>query len=290
MEESDLVTMEGEGVARVFVATPPDTPPIRELLSQAGIACYEADIPFATRYLIDRGLRGAARIEGGRARRGRLIGWIYEDPEVAPVEWTPELSVLSIDIETDPKATRLLSAGLYAEEVAEVHVVHAGGPGLPEAARAYPDEASLLRGVIARVRAIDPDVLVGWNLIDFDLSVIGARCRALSIDFFLGRPTPCSVASSDLLGIVARRCLTRRPRRRGAPAGGVRPAGGLPARHGGARCPRGREDLLRARPGRLDRGSARPGHRQIRGVQPRRRPAGLPDHREARADPARDPP
>ena len=40
--------------------TPSDTPPLRDRLIAAGITTYEADVRFAYRYLIDRGIRGAA--------------------------------------------------------------------------------------------------------------------------------------------------------------------------------------------------------------------------------------
>lgn len=186
LEYSDLVTMTGEPVTRVIVQKPPDTPPVRDRLMQSGIVCYEADIPFATRFLIDHGLRGALRIEG-EPKPGRLINQVYEDPELLPAEWVPELSVLSIDIETDAKAERLLSVGLYAPGVAEVHLVHVGKYELPDEAHGYSNEKSLLRGFLARVREIDPDVLVGWNLIDFDLSVLEARCQEHLVDFHLGR-------------------------------------------------------------------------------------------------------
>jgi DNA polymerase-2 len=37
------------------------------------------------------------------------------------------------------------------------------------------------------VRAIDPDLLVGWNVVDFDLRTWAARCRALGLPDGLGR-------------------------------------------------------------------------------------------------------
>ncbi|MBM3287716.1 MAG: DNA polymerase II [Candidatus Eisenbacteria bacterium] len=183
---TELISMKGEPVARVTVPTPPDTPAIRDRLASAGIACLEADIPFATRFLIDRGLRGAMRIEGP-SRRGRLVDRIFEDVELFPAEWTPQLDVLSVDIETDAAVTGLLSVGLYGEKIREVHLIDPGGGPLPPEAAGYADESSLLRGAIARIRAVDPDILVGWNLIDFDLSFLDTRCRALGIPFHIGR-------------------------------------------------------------------------------------------------------
>jgi DNA polymerase-2 len=193
LETTDLRTMAGDGASRIVVPTPADTPPLRDALHAAGVATFEADIPFATRFLIDRGLRGSIRIDG-ESRPGRLVDRIYEDPDLGPAEWDPPLRTLSIDIETDSKARRVLSIGLFGPEVAEVHLVNSGTRPLPEGARPHPDERALLAAFLERLRAIDPDVLLGWNLIDFDLSVLQARFHEHRIPFHLGRAEmPCTI-------------------------------------------------------------------------------------------------
>jgi DNA polymerase-2 len=58
-QPSDLRSLDGELVATVCVAVPGDVPPLRRKLEERGVACLEADIRFAYRYLIDRGIRGA---------------------------------------------------------------------------------------------------------------------------------------------------------------------------------------------------------------------------------------
>src|SRR5206468_1528848 len=58
-----LRTMRGEEVARVEVDAPDQTPPLRDALQAAGIPVFEADVRFAMRYLIDRGIRGAVEID-----------------------------------------------------------------------------------------------------------------------------------------------------------------------------------------------------------------------------------
>ncbi len=192
-EATNLVTMAGEPVARLVVPTPADAPPVRDSLHAAGIPTFEADIPFATRFLIDHGLRGSFGIEGA-SRPGRLVDRIYEDPDLTPADWDPSLRVLSIDIETDASARRVFSIGLYGPGVAEVHLVNQGTRPLPEEARPHADERRLLQAFVERLRVIDPDVLLGWNLIDFDLSVLQARFHEHGLPFHLGRAEmPCSI-------------------------------------------------------------------------------------------------
>ena len=56
----------------------------------------------------------------GEGRESPGLGVVFEDPEIVPSEWTPRLSILSLDIETDPTARRLLAASLHGCGVSEV--------------------------------------------------------------------------------------------------------------------------------------------------------------------------
>src|SRR5512143_4116960 len=72
LEPSELRTFDGEPVAQVTVAVPGDVPPLRRRLEAAGVECLEADVRFASRYLIDRGIRGALRVAGHAEHHARL--------------------------------------------------------------------------------------------------------------------------------------------------------------------------------------------------------------------------
>ena len=130
---SGRVTLTGRPVVRVEVSEPADTPPLRDRLEKAGIRTHEADVRFAMRYLIDRGVRGSLEIRGeGRESPG--VGVVFEDPEIGPGDWTPRLSVLSLDIETDPSARRLLAASLHGCGTSEVLLLCPPGRSRPTAA------------------------------------------------------------------------------------------------------------------------------------------------------------
>jgi DNA polymerase-2 len=181
---ADRRTFAGQPACRITVATPPDVPPLRDRLHANGIDTFEADVRFASRYLIERGIKGGCEIAGEPAPRGSglagRIAWIYDNPELRPaaVELAP--NVLSFDIETDPEASRLLAISLYAPGVDEVLIVDDRSRPMPERATRCADEAAALDELCARVAAVDPDVLTGWNTIDFDLTVlqrVAARVR-----------------------------------------------------------------------------------------------------------------
>ncbi|MEN8160963.1 MAG: DNA polymerase II, partial [Myxococcota bacterium] len=68
--------------------------------------------------------------------------------------------------------------------VEEVHVV---ARRAVRGAVVHPEEPALLSALVARIRALDPDLLLGWNVVDFDLRVLLARCEACGIPAHLGR-------------------------------------------------------------------------------------------------------
>jgi DNA polymerase-2 len=205
--------LQGEELLRVDVARPSDTPALRERLTKAGVACLEADVRFAMRYLIDRQIKGAMRIHGEPRKADGVAGrvLIFDNPEIEPATAHPRLTVLSLDIETDPRTNRLLSialAGAGAEEVlllARSAGSHGGrraaaastkpasnGEGAadeiaPAGAHLFASEADLVRAFVRRMHEIDPDVITGWNVIGFDLAFLQARAEAHGIPFEIGR-------------------------------------------------------------------------------------------------------
>ncbi|MBP7146998.1 MAG: DNA polymerase II [Acidobacteria bacterium] len=209
LEAAGKTNFAGEAVVRVELAVPADAPALRERLAAAGIECCEADVRFAARLLIDHRIRGSLAITGEeRAAPGG--GVIFDDPELAPADWTPSLSVLSIDIETDPSAEQVLSIALYGCGGAEVLLLDAPG-GCPPGATPCPGERELLATFCRRVRELDPDVITGWNVIDFDFAVLARRAARLGVLLELGRgPGPLRVDASRVAWGTSRCTVTGR--------------------------------------------------------------------------------
>lgn len=183
----DQRTFDGAAVCRIEVEVPADVPPLRDRLHAAGIDTFEADVRFAAHYLIERGIKGGCEIEGNGAAGTGGITCIFDNPTVRPATVTVEPRVLSFDIETDGKGERLLAISLYAPGIDEVLIVDGSGRSMPERATRCVNESAALELFCARVGSIDPDVLTGWNIIDFDLSVLQKIATRLHRPFNLGR-------------------------------------------------------------------------------------------------------
>ena len=183
IEASNLSSFANDPVVQVFVGLPDEIPPIRSRLERAGIRCFEADIRFAYRYLIDRGVRGAFEVHGHADRHARL-GRVLRNPEITPTHWKPDLKVLSIDIETDPHAKSIYAIALHTPDFERVLIVH---DEVFEKAEPVPSEKELIRRFLAYVEELDPDVITGWNVVDFDLAVLARVAHNHGIRFSLGR-------------------------------------------------------------------------------------------------------
>ena len=185
IRETELTTLAGESVSRVTVGLPGEIRPLRDRLMRLGVPSYEADLRFPYRYLMDHALRDSIGIDGQIASEGRAgdsgagAGLVrFLNPDLVSSEVQVELDHLSIDLETTPDASSIYSAALVGCGVEEVHLVSRS----PVAGAAtYAREADFLVALAARIRELDPDILLGWNVVDFDLRVLNERFEALGI-------------------------------------------------------------------------------------------------------------
>ncbi len=182
VEPTSLRSLGGEPLVRASTDTPAALMELRSALERTQVELFEADLRPASQYMIERALGASICIEGEGRMRGRVT-W-FRNPELAPASFRPNLRTLSIDIETLPDASRILSAALVGCDTEEVHWVSSMEL---DGAQAHADERSLLARVAERICALDPDVLTGWNVVDFDLRVLATRAQALGIPFRIGR-------------------------------------------------------------------------------------------------------
>jgi len=125
-------------------------------------------------YLSARGLRGGVRLEG-KAVPGNRVDLVFAEPLLTAADVRVPLRWMALDIETARDG-----------EVRAVSLVTADGGEVlfrPD----YLDEAGLLDAVSSRVRTLDPDVLTGWNVLDFDLAHLAQRYANAGVSFAWGR-------------------------------------------------------------------------------------------------------
>ena len=165
---------------RVELAHPQEAPRLRERLHRAGAPTYEADVRFAYRY------HGNPTLSAGEWSRTV----VFDEPSLEPADWTSELTTLSLDLETDAEAKHIYSVALWGCGAREVLLwcpdEDARAP-CPSGATPCADESELLTLLCRRIRELDPDVLTGWSIIDFDVPVLIRRAAAAGVALDIGR-------------------------------------------------------------------------------------------------------
>ncbi len=184
-ESKSLRTREGLDVDAVYFDSERALLRERDRLRSNLTVALESDVKPSDRFLMERFVTAGLSLRGKiRERRGSGVLSMI-DPIVRPADVRPSLRMLALDIETDGWEGPLLSIALAAEGLTRVFI---RGEGRDRGSITFhPDERALLTSAFAVLRDFDPDVLVGWNVVEFDLRVLEARCAALGIPFAIGR-------------------------------------------------------------------------------------------------------
>jgi DNA polymerase-2 len=148
-------------------------------------------------FLSEKYIKGPVEIRGA-FRSGQLVDVVFPDPFLVPPD-TPvqvRLSIASVDIETDTTDGSILAIGFaltdshFKESEGLVRVRSPGQTKMTSATGRvlfHPDEESMLRAFMEDIRRGDPDVLTGWNFLDFDFKCLWERCARHGLPFRLGR-------------------------------------------------------------------------------------------------------
>ncbi|WP_339899906.1 DNA polymerase II [uncultured Gilvimarinus sp.] len=181
-----LKTRDGKAVTAFYFHTMAAAREAEKRLTSHTIPCWEADIRPPERFLMERFITAAACIDGGGKRAGALY-----NPKLAPAEYRPDLRLASVDIETTMDAKTLYSIGVYSAQTRCVFMVagHSHTQQLDDGTelRECVDERACLQAFLDWLKREDPDALIGWNLVQFDLWVLSEIAARLKMVLEVGR-------------------------------------------------------------------------------------------------------
>lgn len=174
-----LKTFDEQPVCAVYFSSQQQLFRSRDRLAQNGIACYEADIRPPERFLCERFITASVDIDADYSKEG------LQNVRLQPGDYRPNFEVMSLDIESDYETDALFSIAFVTTNTNRVLMI---GDGLDNDFIEYvADEASLLQRWIDWVERIDPDILIGWNVINFDLRLLQKKSQALGVPLRIGR-------------------------------------------------------------------------------------------------------
>ncbi len=149
-----------------------------------GLECYEGDIRLHDRYIIERSIRGGLAFTGEEGISGGFT--LFQHCRMKAADYTPTLHTLSLDIECAMNG-ELYSVGLAGDGYGEVLMIGKQQACAHTLIRWFEDEKALLLGLVARITQLDPDLIIGWNLINFDLKLLVERAARCKVRLSFGR-------------------------------------------------------------------------------------------------------
>lgn len=180
-----LRSLQGRDVDALYFRSQREMIAARDSLRMSFRPTFESDVKPHDRFLMERFVTASLMVEGpARFERGVLT---FVNPHVrAASAATPKLRALSLDLETDDLDGPILAAAFVCDDVEECIVVRAGSRD-DTTVTFVPDEMRLLEALFARIAELDPDVIIGWNVVEFDLRVLEARSALHNVSFAIGR-------------------------------------------------------------------------------------------------------
>ncbi|MFE8152319.1 DNA polymerase II [Brenneria goodwinii] len=159
---------------------------LEKMLREGGIQVYEADIRPPDRFLMERFITASVWLSGEPAS-SNLLTQVRMKPNP---DYRPNLRLVSLDIETN-RHGELYCIGLEGCGQRQVYML---GPenGDPAATDNFTLEyvasrPQLLEKLNQWLQLHDPDAIIGWNLVQFDLRVLQKHAERYRIPLRLGR-------------------------------------------------------------------------------------------------------
>jgi len=157
---------------------------VEKRLRAAGVDVYEGDVRPPERYMMERFITAPVWFGGTPDANGAL-----SEAQMKPApDYRPPLKLVSLDIETTAQGD-LYSIAL--EGCGERQVYMLGSPNKADAVDFKLDycdtRAQLLERLNQWLAQHDPDAIIGWNLVQFDLRVLHEHAQRLKVPLMLGR-------------------------------------------------------------------------------------------------------
>ncbi len=138
---------------------------------------------------MERFINAQVKVTGRTEKRGNLL--IFTNPQIEPTEVTPQFVVASIDIETGNNNTILYSIAVHLTgkngEEKIVFLQSDKKETLPGNFYLFKTEKELLQNFITWFNKADPDIIIGWHVIGFDLMFLESKCNEFQIPFNIAR-------------------------------------------------------------------------------------------------------
>lgn len=200
----ELSNFSGVAVDALYFGRQGDSYKARDILTAKGIRTFEADINMRERFLMEHFINGAMEISGEHTVHRGIKR--YLDPQIKSVDTAPKLSTISLDLETSAD-NDLYSIGLHfkdgKKEIKKVFMV--GSEENTEIISFFPTEEETYQAFEDFFSHLDPDIIIGWHVIGFDIAFLERKCQQWNRPLRLGRrASECKVIEKQRGGSYVR--------------------------------------------------------------------------------------
>ncbi len=154
-------------------------------LTRAGVDVFEADVRPPERYLMERFITAPVLFSGTPDANGILLNaQLKPDPN-----YRPKLRLVSLDIETTENG-ELYSIALEGCGERQVYMLGTanGDDSIVDFDLEYCDSRTVILKKLNDWFALhDPDAIIGWNVVQFDLRILHEHARRLGVPLKIGR-------------------------------------------------------------------------------------------------------
>lgn len=157
-----------------------------ELIEQ-NIRTFESDVDPLRRFLMEKFIYAQIEVEGEAQKKNNIIRFI--NPRIKPTTVSPEFVIASLDIETGINQLYSIAVHLTGRkgEIKKVFMLGTQLKKSPDYISFHSTENELIDNFINWFNEVDPDIIIGWHVIGFDLLFLESRCNELNIPFNIAR-------------------------------------------------------------------------------------------------------
>lgn len=175
-ESGDYETIFGDSVSKKTLRHPKQVPNERS----KHLEVFEGDIPFTKRFLIDKGIKDSFKVENGDIEPKEEV----DDVEYRKLYIDFEMLIEGSISPEDPEGPICLIGiyDTYNEEFESFVLESEDTYEHEDNVHCFEKEEVMLAKFIDRVSEIDPDIIVGYNIEEFDFPYFINRCKKLRVN------------------------------------------------------------------------------------------------------------
>jgi len=168
-------------MAAVYTASLQNFYRVRDILRDNNIEAFETDIRPTERFLSERFITGPVTIDNPEKAA------VLFNPVIKPGEYSPNLRLMSLDIETSYDTEELFSIAYICDDEKVTLMIGENNSEESSSIIFLDNETILLQTFIEHIDKLDPDIFIGWNVINFDFRFLQKKADQLRIKLNIGR-------------------------------------------------------------------------------------------------------